>query len=97
MRVLKSGAATGVTEGVITRLQGGRVEIEPEGLPGDYQISAGGDSGAVWVTREGNRPVVLHQRGIDSPRRVAYALPFLEALRRLRLTPLPAAVRTAVP
>jgi hypothetical protein len=91
MRVLKSGAATGITEGVITRVEGARVEIEPDGLPGDYQLSAGGDSGAVWVTREGNCPVVLHQRGIETPRRVAYGLPFPEALRLLRLRPAPAA------
>ena len=39
----------------------------------------------MWVTREGNRPVVLLPRGIASPRRLARGLPFLEALRLLRL------------
>ncbi|MCX6634891.1 MAG: hypothetical protein NT090_07395 [Acidobacteria bacterium] len=87
MRLLKSGAATGVTEGVITRVEITGVEIEPDGLPADYEMSDAGDSGAVWVTREGNRPVALHQRGIDSPKRLAYGLPFQEALRLLRLEP----------
>jgi hypothetical protein len=79
--------------GVITRVEIAGVEIQPDGLPAGCQIGDAGDSGAVWVTREGNRPVALHRRGIDSPQRLARGLPFLEALRLEPVTVPAAAAR----
>lgn len=45
MRVLKSGAATGVTEGIITSIESGQVLIECEALPANYALTKPGDSG----------------------------------------------------
>jgi hypothetical protein len=61
MEVVKSGAATGLTEGTIRSITAGRVEIRPLNLPDDYQLSDGGDSGAVWIEKNTFSPVVLHQ------------------------------------
>lgn len=95
MRVLKSGAVTGVTEGVVTLATPARVEIELLDLPSDYELSDEGDSGAVWVTRAGARPVALHQGGAVSPRRLAYGRAYPEVLRLLRLQPVQALVQAA--
>ena len=89
MRVIKSGASTGVTEGVITEVRPGRVEIEPLGLPEDYQLSEGGDSGALWVAAGSLAAVVLHQGGSARPRCFAYGIPVLDALAALNLSMLP--------
>lgn len=91
MPVIKSGAATGVTEGVITEVSAGRVEIEPVGLPENYELSATGDSGALWVAKPSLAPVVLHQGGSSRPRCFAYGLPVLEVLEALNLRMLPPA------
>lgn len=67
MRVMKSGAATGITEGVIRQVDQDLVTIEP--LPGfgdqgeRYELSKSGDSGAVWVERATVAPVALHFAG----------------------------------
>jgi hypothetical protein len=63
IRVLKSGADTGVTEGVITGVNGNRVTVEAVGMPPDYQLTGPGDSGAVWINATNNAPVALHQQG----------------------------------
>ena len=61
MNVLKSGPATGVTEGRIASVTGDRVEIgRMPGYPSRYELSDFGDSGAVWVERETGSPVALH-------------------------------------
>ncbi len=91
MRVVKSGAATGVTEGVVTEVRAGRVEIEPVGLPEDYEISAVGDSGALWLVKKSLAPVVLHQGGSSRPRCFAYGVPVLDVLEALNLAMLPLA------
>jgi hypothetical protein len=85
MQVVKSGAATGITEGTIVVLNNGRVEIEPSGLPKDYRISDAGDSGAVWVAKGTLQPVALHQGGSAAPRRFAYGLDIQTVLAALNL------------
>ena len=66
MRVLKSSATTGVTEGIVARVADGLVRINaPAGFPRDYDISDHGDSGAVWFERDSMKAVVLHGRGSD--------------------------------
>ena len=92
MQVIKSGAVTGVTEGTITDVLAGRVEIEPVGLPDDYQMNDEGDSGAVWLLKGSHRPVVLHQGGSAGPRRFAYGMPVLDVLAALNLAMLPVAI-----
>lgn len=64
MRVLKSGAGTGVTEGLIQQVTGDEVVvIVPEGFTPTYELTAKGDSGAVWICAATRRPVAMHQRG----------------------------------
>jgi len=96
MPVVKSGAVTGVTEGTIVEVRPGRVEIEPVGLPEDYELSAEGDSGAVWVAKRTLAPVVLHQGGSAQPRSFAYGMAVLDVLAALNLSMLPVARLAAV-
>lgn len=69
MRVLKSGAATGITEGVVASISPGEVIIVAPSFPVNYALSKAGDSGAVWVDAASNSPVVLHRgdRNIGIP------------------------------
>jgi hypothetical protein len=63
MRVIKSGIRTGVTEGVITAVNGSDVSI---GAPPEsplYDCSDGGDSGALWLERDTHLAVALHRAG----------------------------------
>lgn len=62
MRLVKSGMATGITEGVVTSVSPeGLVVIDrPSEYPTEYAASLPGDSGALWVTRDTFRPVALH-------------------------------------
>jgi hypothetical protein len=86
MRVLKAGAATGVTEGKITRVDGDEVTIQPlADFPLEYQLSDTGDSGAVWVERDSRAPVALHYSAQSGGAGVAYAIPLASVLRELRL------------
>jgi hypothetical protein len=86
MRVLKAGAATGVTEGKVTRVDGDEVTIKPlADFPLEYQLSDTGDSGAVWVERESRAPVALHYSAQSGGAGVAYAIPMPAVLRELRL------------
>ena len=86
MRVLKAGAATGVTEGKITRVDGDEITIKPlADFPLDYQLSDVGDSGAVWVESESRAPVALHYSAQSGGASVAYALPLNTVLRELKL------------
>jgi hypothetical protein len=85
-RVIKAGAETGVTEGVIVRILTDDVEIAPVfSASANYLLSAGGDSGALWVDASTYEPVALHYRGSDSPRR-AFARKLLPVLAALRLS-----------
>jgi hypothetical protein len=83
MEIVKSGAATGVTEGTIRSITSGRVEIRPSNLPDDYQLSDGGDSGAVWIEKNTFSPVVLHQGSTSEG--FAIGRPIKEVLMALNL------------
>lgn len=64
LHVLKAGAATGITEGVIDHVDGDKVRIVvPSAYPAGYTLSSTGDSGSVWVARSSRRPVALHVGG----------------------------------
>jgi hypothetical protein len=86
MRVIKSGSSTGITEGVISDVNGFAVEIlAPNTYPPMFELSEGGDSGSVWVERATLSPVVLHNRGNPTGRETAYGFDFVEVLRVLGL------------
>ena len=87
MRVVKSGYATGITEGLITQINGTtiRIEADPAFDPA-YVLSAAGDSGSLWVEQDTRAPIALH-RGHATPRR-ADALTIQTALTALGLQPL---------
>lgn len=60
MRVVKVGATTGVTEGIVTALAPLiRVEPRPSAPPG-YNLTDGGDSGAAWIEAATGSPVAIH-------------------------------------
>lgn len=86
MRVLKSGAFTGVTEGVVARVVADRVEVgRPAGYPNGFELCDFGDSGAIWVDRDTMRPVAIHtaqNQGGD-----AIGVRLLAVLARLGLSP----------
>lgn len=86
MRVIKAGAETGVTEGRIVRVLPSEVEIDFFGMPPRYQLSEGGDSGAVWIDADTHAPVALNYKGSDwgTPER-AFARPFPMVLDDLEL------------
>jgi len=87
MRVLKSGVKTGVTEGVIDAVTGDTIEIAvPPGFPPTYELSMGGDSGALWVERESRRAVALHNIGNESGLETARATRIGAVLDALRLS-----------
>lgn len=66
MEVVKSGIATGVTEGIIHRIKGDVIEIEaPQGFASSYDLSSTGDSGSLWVSKANHEAVALHYAGTD--------------------------------
>lgn len=85
MRVIKSGAATGVMEGMVEGVNENDVIIGlPSGFDPDYDLSLPGDSGAVWVSQQEHSPVALHIRGVPGARKTVMAkrlVPILVALR----------------
>ena len=86
MRVLKSGAATGVTQGRIESLDGDRVVIVPrDGTPSKYELSDASDSGSVWLDEETHKVVALHQAGYDFGTEQAEALAIERVLDALQL------------
>lgn len=86
MRVVKSGIATGITEGVVARVDGSQVRIEiPAGYPSKYDLSAVSDSGAVWLEQGTAAPVALHVAGNDTGIEVAIGVRMSEVLRVLGL------------
>lgn len=95
MRVVKSGIATGITEGVVDEVAGDRVRIRlPPGFPSKYELSDVSDSGAVWLEQATMAPVALHRAGEDTGVETATGVPLrrvLEALRLQALTPRAAA------
>jgi len=87
MRVLKSGCATGITEGFISDISGNKVTIEaPGNFPKKYKLTEPGDSGSVWIERSTNSPVALHIRGNDTGKEFARAVNILTVLHALGLT-----------
>jgi len=89
MRVVKSGLATGVTEGVIESVTGSWVQIRVlPGFPSKYQLSEPGDSGSIWINQATGRAVALHVTGSDTGVEVAWARPLTEVLAGLRLMPI---------
>ena len=86
MCVIKTGAATGVTEGRITRVDGDEITIRPlSDFPLEYQLSDTGDSGAIWVESESRAPIGLHYSAQSGGASIAYALPLGTVLRELQL------------
>ena len=85
MSLLKSGAETGVTEGILSRIEAGRVLIaRPSGFPTGYMVAAKGDSGALWVTSDTHQPIAMHL-GVRTIDGVAVAIPIASVLTTLRL------------
>lgn len=86
-RVIKSGAATGVTEGQIVRVIGDDVRIELlSGYPSKYELSAVSDSGAIWLAQGTLSPVALHVAGNDTGIEVAVGVRISTVLQTLNLT-----------
>ena len=90
-RVIKSGASTGVTEGVIEEVNDDEVVIgHPQGFDLNYDLSLPGDSGSLWLRRDDLAPVALHLSELSDARKRVKArciLPILESLR-FRLAPI---------
>lgn len=85
MRVIKSGASTGVTEGHIVGITGD-IEIAPIAHVDKYDLSEGGDSGALWVDADTMSPVALHYLGSEgSGAERAFAKPIKAILASLQL------------
>jgi hypothetical protein len=85
MRVIKSGYATGVTEGEVASVQGDHVEIKrPVGYPSVYEPSDFGDSGALWVERATGAPVAMHTS--SSPAGNPLGVSILAVLNALGMT-----------
>jgi hypothetical protein len=64
MEVIKVGASSGVTEGVITKVSGAEVEVRARAdAPSGYNVCDPGDSGSVWIEIASRAPIALHTRG----------------------------------
>ena len=86
MRVIKSGATTGVTERVIWRVSGDTVEIRaPEGVGAGFEISGYGDSGSLWIDADTLAPVAMHFGMRPTATSTALARPIKQVLATLRL------------
>lgn len=92
-RVLKVGAATGLTTGIVTavdishttRANGEELGVLGFEITTDHgPLSARGDSGAVWIAETDNAIVGLHFAGV--PPDLAYACYFGAVLGGLHLT-----------
>jgi hypothetical protein len=88
MRVIKSGCVTGVTEGVITTVNGDIVSIElPPSFPPQAELSQPGDSGCLWVARDSMKAVALHRTGSAFGTMSATAARISAVLQALQLRP----------
>jgi hypothetical protein len=70
MKVRKSGASTGITDGEIVAVNGDHVQVGLRaGFANDYELSDEGDSGAVWVEEQSKAPVamLLGLAGVGNP------------------------------
>lgn len=96
MRITKSGRTTGVTEGIITGVEGqarlwyGSMQRAIQHVmtivpaPGKREVSAGGDSGSWWIDAETRAAVGLHFAGSDDPEQ-ALAIDMLSVLNALNV------------
>lgn len=89
MRVIKSGAETGITEGRVMRVTAEEIEVTCADFSPDYSLSGGGDSGAVWLDAATLAPVAIHLAG-NAPGSLerAIARPIELALSVLNLNPI---------
>lgn len=86
MHVVKSGMRTGVTGGIVKRVDGSMVRIEPVATaPRDYVLSNAGDSGALWVEQASMRPIAMHRRGNVTLPEFALASAIIPVLNALNL------------
>lgn len=68
MRVVKMGAVSGLTEGVVFQVVDEQVSIRVDAtFPVEYVLSAPGDSGSLWLEQGTNHAVALH-RGLKTPK-----------------------------
>ncbi len=75
MNVIKVGATTGVTEGVVTAI-GAMVKVEPRPTaPPGYNLTDGGDSGAAWLEAATGSPVAIHVAANPTGREFSEAVP----------------------
>jgi hypothetical protein len=86
MRVIKSGCVTGVTEGVITSIQGNdlQIGIAPD-FPPQYELSREGDSGALWISADDGKAVALHRAGDAFGNPISYGTRLNAVLASLQL------------
>ncbi|MEX1185892.1 MAG: hypothetical protein WEA80_04825 [Gemmatimonadaceae bacterium] len=85
MRVLKFGAETGLTAGVISYAGETLIEIAPDpDAAEEYVLTEHGDSGALWVS-PGGEVIAMHFQGRDGNRAYARPLPFVLATLGLSL------------
>ena len=90
MRVVKSGRSTEITEGVISVVNGTRIEIKLHSeFPAAYDLSDPGDSGAVWLEQSTRAPVALHRSGTTSGPSFASGVDINAVLAVLGLAMLP--------
>ena len=87
MRVVKSGIATGVTEGIVrSNDRTTSIEIQSCDPTTEREICKQGDAGALWLDAVTMRPVALHRSGLaGNETRIAIAAPIIQVLKRLRL------------
>lgn len=79
MRVRKFGAETGLTEGVISYAGETLIEVEEDpDAEEEYLLSDYGDSGALWVSPDGD-VVAMHFQGRDGNRAFARPMEFVLA------------------
>jgi len=84
MLVVKSGAETGVTIGIVTDVTDTLITIgSPAIVPDGYVLSDRGDSGAIWLEIDTGRAIGLHFSGRDG--NVAFARPLASVLTGLGL------------
>lgn len=84
MRVVKSGAETGVTIGIVSEMTDSLITIvSPPIVPDDYVLSDRGDSGAIWLDAATGRAIGMHFSGRNGD--TAYARPLAVVLGALEL------------
>lgn len=89
-QVSKSGRSTGVTEGMVVNVSGDIVTIELRAnFPNAYDVSEGGDSGAIWCDIFTRAPLALHTSGSSGGFSIARAVRLSAVFAALNLSELP--------